>query len=75
MRDLDRSVHDRRAALEVRTVGVGRDEGFVVLAGVPVEEHLEGGGRFDGGAEVHFLEAVLLAQSGGDVCEDGGAGV
>ena len=46
-----------------------------MLARVPVEEHLERGRGFDGGAEVHFLEAGLLAERGGDVCDYGGAGV
>lgn len=56
-------------------VGFGGNEGFVRAERVPVEEHLEGRGVFDGGAEVHFLEAWLLTEGGGYVFDDGGAGV
>lgn len=73
--DIHRPGHDGCAALQVWRVGVRGDEGFVRAEGVPVEEHLERGGVFDGGTEVHFLEAILLAQSGGYVFDNGGAGV
>lgn len=47
----------------------------MVCARVPVEEHLERGGRFDLGAEVHCAEAGLLAEGCGNGGEDGGARV
>ena len=67
--------HDGRATLQVRRVGVRGDECFVVAARVPVEEHLEYLRGLYLRAEVHFLEAGLLAKSGGDGGDNGGAGV
>jgi hypothetical protein len=67
--------HDGCAALEVGSVGVRGGECFVVAARVPVEEHLEYFWGLDLRAEVHGLEAGLLAESAGYGGEDGGAGV